>query len=164
MIVFGTRIDLEQRLTAQRLVEMFDDDGDGMLTGADLATMQTIMDEANDIVAGLLINKGFSAAQLELLRADKQIQRAWSGIAAQLAGERKPEWLNDRGQGPYDAFGARGRAELKALASGETRSLIETTAGGSGANLGLSGNVENRAFLFSPDPRNPNDRFGPGGF
>jgi hypothetical protein len=163
MIVFGTRIDLEQRLTAQRLVELFDDDGDGAVAGSDLASLQTIMDEANDIVAGLLLNKGFNAVQLELLKADKQIQRAWSGIAAQLAGERKPEWLNERGQGPYDAFGLRGRAELKALATGETRSLIETVTGGSGANLGISGGVQTRAFLFSPDPNDPNDR-GPGGF
>jgi hypothetical protein len=161
MVDFGTRLDLEQRMTAQRLVEMFDDDGDGVIAGTDLATLTTVIDEANDIVAGILLNKGYTAEQLETIRLDKQVTRAWSGIAAQLAGERKPEWCNDRGQGPYDAQGARGRAELKALAIGETRSIQEATAG---RNLGLVGEVSRANFQFAPDPNNPNDRNGPGGF
>ncbi len=161
MVIFGTRLDLEQRLTASRLVEMFDDDGDGLVEGGDLATLETIIAEANDIVAGILLNKGYSAEQLETIKLDKQVTRAWSGIAAQLSGERKPEWLNDRGQGPYDAFGARARAELKALAIGETRSIQEATAG---RNLSVSGEVARTVFQFAPDPNDPNDRFGPGGF
>jgi hypothetical protein len=161
MVAFGTRLELEQRFGAQRLVQLFDDDGDGVVAGTDLATLDTIMAEADDIVAGLLLNKGFTEEQLELLKTDKQIIRAWAGIAAQLAGERKPEWLSDEGLGPYDAFGQRGRAELKSLAAGTTRSIKESVAG---INTAISGDVQRGVFVFAPDPNDPNDRYGPGGF
>lgn len=161
MVDFGTRLDLEQRLTPQRVVQMFDDDGDGLIEGSDLATLETLIAEANDIVAGILLNKGFTAEQLETIKLDKQVTRAWCGIASQLAGERKHEWLNERGQGQYDAQGVRARAELKALAIGETRSIQEATAGG---NLSLVGEVARTTFQFAPDPNDPSDRYGPGGF
>jgi hypothetical protein len=160
-VVFGTRADLEQRITPQRLIQLFDDDNDGAVAGTDLDVLASVLSAANDVVFGALYNKGFGPEQIAELVADKQVLRAWTGIAAQLAGERKPEWLDSQGRGPYDAFGSRARAELKMIASGEQRSRVETTAG---ANLGLSGDVTDRVLQFAPDPRNPNDRYGPGGF
>jgi hypothetical protein len=151
---------LEDRITAQRVVQCFDDDGDGRLEGTDLDILALTLADADDIVTGLLLNKGFSLEHLERIKTDRQIVRAWSSIAAQLAGERRTEWLNERGQGIFDAFGARGRAELGALARGEIRSVHEPEVG---ANRALTGEVERRAFIFAPDPNDPNDR-GPGGF
>lgn len=151
---------LEERITAQRIIELFDDDGDGLVAGDDLATLETIMGDADDIVTGLLIKKGFNEQQLEILALDRQVIRAWSSIAAQLAGERKPEWIDESGRGPYDAFGIRGREELRALARGDVRSVQETLAG---ANAVLSGSVDQHVFEFAPDPTVPGDR-GKGSF
>ena len=160
MVAYGSRQALEQRITAQRVIELFDDDGDGLVADGDTDTLETIMGDADDIVTGLLIKKGFSEEQLEILAEDRQVVRAWAGIAAQLAGERKPEWLDDAGRGPYDAFGVRGREELKALARGEIRSVQETVAG---SNTSLSGSVDTHPFEFSPDPNVYGDR-GRGSF
>ena len=154
------RLALAQRITAARVVEMFDDDGDELVAGADLATLETVMGDADDIVTGLLIKKGFSADQLEILARDRQVVRAWSGIVAQLAGERKPEWLDESGKGVFEAFGVRGREELKALARGEIRSVQEDVTG---SNSALSGGVDRHAFEFAPDPDIPGDR-GRGSF
>lgn len=154
------RAAFEARITAQRIVELFDDDGDGLVEGTDLATLVTIMGDADDIVTGILFKKGFGEQQLEILALDRQVIRAWAGIAAQLAGERKPEWLDDSGHGPFDAFGVRGREELGRLARGEIRSIQETV---SGPNSALSGSVDDHVFEFAPDPSIPGDR-GRGSF
>jgi hypothetical protein len=162
-IEYGSRAALAARITEQRLVQMFDDDGDGVVAGSDLQILNDIMGAASDVTTGLLLNKGFNAAQLAIIKDDRQVIHAWAGIAAQLAGERKTEWLNDRGEGPYDALGARGRAELKALSTGIIRSVQEATAG---ANAMVSGSVDTGSpvFIFNRNPNDPNDRYGPGGF
>lgn len=161
----GTTIDerrlaLESRITAQALLELFDDDGDGLVEDGDLATLETIMGDADDIVTGLLIKKGWSEEGLELLALDRQVIRCWSGIAAQLAGERKPVWLDESGRGRFDAFGVRAREELGRLARGEVRSVQEKVAG---VNTSLSGSVGAHVFEFNPDPSIPGDR-GRGSF
>lgn len=151
---------VEDRVTASRLVELFDDDGDGLVEDADLATLETIMGDADDIVTGILIRKGWSAEGLEFVALDRQVVRSWAGIVAQLAGERKPEWLDESGRGPFDAFGIRAREELGRLARGETRSVKEDQAG---PNLSAGGDVGDYPFEFAPDPRIPGDR-GRGSF
>lgn len=154
------RAAIEERITAQRLVQMFDDDGDGLVAGGDLAKLDGTLADADDIVTGILLNKGFTLEQLEILKADRQVVRAWANIAAQLAGERKTEWLNERGEGPFQAFGERARAELKALARGDIRSVMEPEAG---TNASVTVVAPLPDFQFAPDPRIPGDR-GPGGF
>lgn len=154
------RTAMEERITAQRLVQMFDDDGDGVVAGPDLVTLEGTMADADDIVTGILLNKGFTLEQLEILKEDRQVTRAWANIATQLAGERKHEWLNERGEGLFEAFGVRARAELKALARGDIRSVMEPEAG---ANLSVTTVAPWPDFQFAPDPRYPGDR-GPGGF
>jgi hypothetical protein len=163
VIEYGSRAALAARITEQRLVQMFDDDGDGVVAGTDLVILNDIMGAASDVTTGLLLNKGYSATQLEIIKNDRQVIHAWAGIAAQLAGERRTEWLNDRGEGPYDALGARGRAELKALATGDVRSVQEETAGGHAMASGEN-SARDPVFIFNPNPNDPNDRYGPGGF
>lgn len=166
MVMYGgddttsRRAALESRITPSRLVQCFDDDGDGLVSGTDLATLESTLADADDVVTGILLNKGFNVEQLAAVRIDRQVVLAWSGIAAQLAGERRVEWLDSQGHGPFDAFGVRGRSELGKLARGELRSEKEADVG---VNLGITGDIEPRQFLFAPDPNNPNDR-GPGGF
>lgn len=161
MVAFGNRAALEDRITPQRVVQMFDDDGDGLVEDGDLAKLEGCMADADDIVTGILLNKGFTLEQLEILKDDRQVIRCWSDIAAQLAGERRHEWLNERGEGVYHAFGVRGRSELKALARGDIRSVKEPD--GAGINPAVQGRAPAFAFEFAPDPRIPGDR-GRGGF
>lgn len=151
---------LEDRLTASRVVDLFDDDGDGRLEDEDLAKLETTMADADDIVTGILVKKGFSLEQLEIVATDRQIVRAWTNIFAQLAGERKHEWLDAQGHGQYEAQGVRAREELRALARGDIRSVKEPEAGPTQA-VAAAGDA--RVLEVSPDPRYPWDR-GPGGF
>ena len=150
---------LEERMSASTVKQLFDDDNDGEIAGTDLATLEQVLADADDVVTGVLINKGYSAAQLEILKADRQIVRLWANIAAQLAGERKP-WLFEDGVGPYDVIGQRARQELGKLARGELRSHLEAEAG---TNTSLVGKVDVRENFFAPDPNDPYDQ-GPGGF
>lgn len=161
VVDFGSRADLEARIGAARVIQLFDDDGDGLVESGDLANLTLVMGDASAIVTSLLLGKGWSMDQLELLKTDRLVIRAWSGIAAQLSGERKPEWLNPQGEGPFEAIGVRARADLKALARGETRSEKEDVAG---VNPIVSSEGQRRPFIFAADPNDPNDRYGPGGF
>lgn len=151
---------IEARMPASRLVQYFDDDGDGAVEGDDLGKLEQTMGDADDVVTGILLNKGFNEERLGQLRTDRQIVRCWVNIFQQLAGERKPEWIDDDGLGPFDALGVRGRAELGKLARGEIRSVLEPTVG---ANTSLVGEVEQHTPFYAPDPRDPTGR-GPGGF
>jgi hypothetical protein len=166
MVMYGgddtttRRAALESRITAQKIVQLYDDDGDGIVAGSDLATLESTLADADDIVTGILLNKGFTLEQLAIIRTDRQVVLSWANIAAQLAGERRTEWLDAQGHGPFDAFGVRGRSELGKLARGDLRSPKEAEAG---INLGLEGQFDERPFLFAPNPHDPNDR-GPGGF
>jgi hypothetical protein len=157
------RAALEARITAQRLVQVFDDDGDGLVANGDLLTLESTLADADDVVTGILLNKGFSLEQLDILRVDRQVVLAWSGIAAQLAGERNTAFLDPQGRGPFDAFGVRGRSELGKLARGEIRSIKEVDDSGAGINQSIEGDIITRKWLFAPDPNDPNDP-GPGGF
>jgi hypothetical protein len=165
-IAFGDRSKLEDRFTPQRVVQLFDFDGDGLVAGTDETRLEAIINDANDVVTGILLGKGFTLAQLALLVTDSQIVRAWAGICAQLAGEAKTEWLDDEGKGPFDGLGQRSRAELKAMSRGEIRSRLELESGGAGINSTLRGekSTATPTFIFNRDPNNPNDRNGPGGF
>ena len=151
---------VEGRIGAGKLVQLFDEDGDGQIAGDDLVLLESFLSQAYDVVTGLLIRKGYNEVQLrDHLSGDRQVVNAWTGVFAQLAGERKPEWLTE-GKGQYDAFGSRARAELAALARGETRSHTEAQGG---SNAALVGEVGQHLFEFAPDPNIPGDR-GKGSF
>jgi hypothetical protein len=162
-VSWGTRTDLALRMGGEaRLVQFFDDDGDGVVADGDAQLVQAMTD-ADDVVTGILLDKGWSLAQLALLVGDRQVTRSWAGIAAQLAGERRPEFFDDKGLGPFDAIGQRGRMDLGKLAQGQVRSRREQETGGPGRNPLQEAAVTDRALIFNPDPRDPN-RYGPGGF
>jgi hypothetical protein len=155
------RAAVEALITPARVVQLFDDDQDGVVDGADLVKLEGMMADADDIVTGLLLKKGFTLETLEVLALDRQVVRAWASITAQLAAERRTEWLDEQGRGPYDVMGTRARAELGALARGDIRSVKEGD-GSMPANTSLSGDVARGDFIFS-DPCDPTGR-GPGGF
>ena len=159
MAQFVTRRDLEARLGADRVVELFDDDGDG---SADEELLAEVLDDANKELESVLFKKGFGLDQLNNLSRDRLLRRSATEIAAQLSGERRTEWLDDKGKGPYDALGERGRRRLEKLSHGELRASLEARYGG---NTTVRGAVAGPTpkFVFNPDPTDPRRR-GPGGF
>lgn len=161
-VAIGNRAALEAAITAQRVIQLFDDDGDGAVAGTDEATLNDFIARADAVVVGILLHKGFTVAQLTTLVTDKQILALWGSICAQIAGERKHEWLDANGHGPFHGIGQRARADLVNVATGLIRLEKETEAG---ANTTLSGDYAAPCpvFIFNADPRDPYRR-PPGGF
>lgn len=169
-MAFTTFDELAKRISRRRAVELFDDDGDGLVAGDDLVTAQDTAGAAHDEVVSIIFKKGFDLGQVAKLEADRSLRRYATDIFAQLAGERRAEFLNDQGKGPYDALGERARATLKMVAAGELRSRLEDdasagpdTAAGANPIVGGETSTGTPVFIVSRDPNIPGSR-GPGGF
>lgn len=164
MANFVNRSDLEKQITLRRVVELFDDDCDGVVEKADAEGLAEVMAEANDITIGALYGKGFTAQELNGLSRDRSIRRCAVQIAAQIAGSRRAEFMNPQtGEGPFDTMGKRGREYLAKLSAGEYRSRLEEQHG-SNYSIGGANTATDPPFIFSRDPSNRSDPYGPGGF
>lgn len=158
-----TTIDeLRAQLSPRKVIELFDDDGDGVIAGSDLTSADETVARVNDEVTSILFRKGFSKEQLDELVSDASLRRYATSILAQYAGERRTEFLTAGGTGPYDAIGERARGALVKLSRGELRSKKEDTAGANPI-VGGDTNLGDPVFIVSRDPRYPG-RPGPGGF
>jgi hypothetical protein len=154
--------ELIRKITRRRVVELFDDDGDGDIVGADAVGIAEAVAAADADVSSVILRKGFGQAQLVILSTDASLRRYATSILAQYAGERRTEFLNAEGKGPYDAIGERARGQLVKMSKGEIRSEKEDLAGDNpivGGDINLGAPV----FVVSRDPRFPG-RSGPGGF
>lgn len=162
MATWTTLEELERQLTPRKVIELFDDDGDGAIAGNDLVSADETIARVNDEVTSILFRKGFEKAQLDELAADASLRRYATSILAQYAGERRTEFLKADGTGPYDAIGNRARDALVKMSRGELRSKKEDQAG---MNPSLDGatNLGSPVFIVSRDPRYPGTP-GPGGF
>lgn len=164
MASFVNRSDAEKQMTVARLLQLFDDDLDGQIAGDDLEALNEVMAEANDYVTAQLYLHGFSADQLNGLSRDRGIRRAAVQIFCEFAGTRRTEFINPTtGQGPYHELGKRAREYLKSLSKGELRSRLEEQHGKNPSTAGVD-SIPDPPYIFSRDPNDPNDRFGPGGF
>lgn len=164
MANFVSQEDVEDRITVSRLVQFFDDDGDGALLGRDLQSLNECLAEANDFVTAALHKHGFSMEQLNGLSRDRALRRAAAQVFLEFMGTRRTEFINPQtGQGPFHEEGKRGREYLKGFAKGEGRSRLEEQHGRN-PSTGGTNSAPSPPFIFSRDPNNPNDRFGPGGF
>jgi hypothetical protein len=153
---------LQQKITARRVLDLFDDNGDGRIDGTDSAALDEAVASANDEVTSILFRKGFSREQLVELAEDASLRRYATAILAQIAGERRTEFLDAEQRGPYHQAGERARESLVKMSRGELRSKKEDTAG-ENPIVGGDTNLGDPVFIFSRDPRYPG-RGGPGGF
>jgi hypothetical protein len=161
MAEFTTLPELISLIGERRAIELFDDDNNSEISASEDAVVFA-MGSANAFVKSTIYRKGFSATQIDALTADLSLRRYATAIFAQYAGQRKPEFFDQLGKGPFDAMGVQARKDLASVATGELRSLLEETAG---ANPIVSGetNLGTPPFIVSRDPRCPGDP-GPGGF
>lgn len=155
--------DLIRRITRRRVVELFDDNGDGDITGSDAVGIDEAVASANDEVTSIMFRKGFDAAALNELSEDASLRRYATAILAQLAGERRLEFLDAEGRTQFFWLGERARAALTKMSHGELRSKKEATGAGENPVVGGDTNLGDPVFVFSRDPRYPG-RSGPGGF
>lgn len=161
MALFASREDLERRFGQQRVLDLFDDDRDGVVDGTDLTILNEVISEADDVVQGALVHKGWERSELVGLSRDRQLRRAACQIVMQLAGERRPEFTNDQGRPLYDEYGERARKFLSGFARGEQRSRLEAAHG---KNDSLVGRVSasTPVSIFGRDPSDPDDNYGDG--
>lgn len=154
--------ELVRKITRRRVLELFDDDGDGRLEGDDATGLDEAVAQANDDVSSILLRKGFSADQLNGLSEDAALRRHATSILAQYAGERRTEFLNAEHEGPFHGVGERARKALEKYSRGEARSPKEDQVGDNPI-VGGDTNLGSPVFFVSRDPRYPG-RQGPGGF
>lgn len=159
--VFTSLAELQNLISPSRAIDLFDDDNNNVITDTEPA-VKAALDAANSAVTSLIYKKGFELSQILVLSADEMLRRCATAIFAQYGGERKTEFLDQNGHGRYEAIGARARADLQAVASGELRSRLEQDAGPNPLVQSAT-NVPKPVFFFNPDPRYPG-RPTPGGF
>jgi hypothetical protein len=159
MASLTTREDLEDLIGARKVVEIFDDDGDGQIAGRDLQALNKVLAEANDHATSLVLLKGWTEDELNGLSRDHAIRLAATQLAAQFAGERRPGFFDSQGNGLFTAMGKRGRDYLKGAARGETRSRLEGEHGRNRSTRGRRSTAE-PSSVFARNPNDPNDQPG----
>ncbi len=123
--------------------------------------VEAMLDDANSDVISRLLNKGYSLEVLKALRPDPKLKRLAAGIFMGYAGERRTEWLNANGDGPYEGLRRRAREELAKHATGELRLSLEPKKG---SNTQVGGKLSKQPdpnFIFAPTRDRPQ---GAGGF
>lgn len=156
---FATKEGLEGVIGADRVRDLFDDDRDGALSDVELQSLQECLSEANDFVVAQLTGKGYSGEDMTELAKDRALRRCGNQIAADIAGDRRPEFRDDQGNSAYFSSGERARAYLKAFSRQEVRSRVEPAAGKpSTLRARISSPTPNS--VFGRDPSDPNDLNG----
>lgn len=110
MAALITAAQLEATITAARVVDLCDDDGDGV---ADPATVSEVIEQASDTVQEYAVEVGDALTVGTMTAA---MRRRVAIIAAHYAGSRRPEFRDANGAAPYLAEYKVAIAELEAWA------------------------------------------------
>lgn len=158
------KTDLENIVGPQRVLQLFDDDGDGTLGAGELTILNGILEQAENEADSRMMRAYTTSGITSLANSDLAFKRHVSWIAIEFAAERRGGFIGEGGAGPYDAQYKRAIQYFDALSKGRQRSKGEDAAG-VGANVG--GSVKptlptgTSRFVFAPDDENPT---GHGGF
>lgn len=161
-VAFTSLAELQGMISPARTLDLFDDDGDGIVSESD-AAVSLCLAAANDFVTSVLFQKGFAMAALAVLAQDASLRRHATALFAQYGGERRTEFLDKDGNGRYHTIGKRARDDLKEMSRGELRSRMEAEGAGPNPIVSTDTNVGAPIFIIARDPRYPG-RPGPGGF
>lgn len=153
---------LTRRFGPSRFIQLFDDDGDGV---ADPLAVTEVLEDANADLRSYLLRKGYTDADLDALVADPLLRRLAAAIAMGYAGERRTEWLNDKGEGRYHAVRERAYGRLQSLQKAETRVPTEGDAGVTNKRVRGKVSAADPPFVFASSANDKaNGSSGPGGF
>jgi hypothetical protein len=158
---YMTSADLDARIGAAKVDQLFDDDGD---SHRDALVVNTILVEAEDFAAARMLKGGWSQDGVEQFAAHDETYRsmvAW--VAIELATERRPEFVAEDGKGRYWAQYIRAKEHFDAISKSKLRSPAEGTVGANkqgGGSLSPMVNPPRPSFVWAPDRHNPNGRGG----
>lgn len=163
---FLTLADLTYKVGERKVIQLFDDDNDGDITGADeVLAYQTVMCEAESMFFSRLLRAYTDKDSCVTLAENDDVLRghvAW--VALELATERRSSFAGKGGIGQFQAQYERALQEFDLLSRGRSRSKGESVAGTSG-NVGgqLQPVIDEstRTFVFAPNKNFPG---GHGGF
>lgn len=170
MADFLTLQDLYDRVGARKVNGYFDDSHNGTLSDETAAVEAVLTAAEAEMYARLLRaypgDPSDPGGPMQLLVAnDAALKGHVIGVALQLAAERRPEFTDEDGLGPYKAQWNRGIDYFETLSKGLKRSKGEVQAG-QGANSG--GTIQPRPpagtaqqFVFARSRKSPG---GHGGF
>ncbi len=158
MAALVSQSDVERRCGASVLVQLLDDDRDGV---ADPANVSEMLDVGSRDAESIML-KAWSRDQIGQLAAEDVIVReAICDICIGWAGERKPGFLQADGLTPWAKKRERGERVLHEFASGKRRVGAEEVVG---VNQTIGARVTNDVpptFVFAATKADPR---GPGGF
>lgn len=153
---------LRNRFAADQWLQLFDDDQDGV---ADPEIVATVLADANADVKAALKGKGYTDADLDKLVADDLLRRIATATAMGYAGERRSEWLNERGEGRYHAQRARAEKRLEKLQKAQLRIPTEESVGVKNKQVGAGLDAADPPFVFAASAADrASGKPGPGGF
>lgn len=137
---FLTITDLIDRVGSRKITGYFDDNNNGTLTDESTAIDVVLSAAEAELYARLLRaypgDPTDPAGALQLLIAnDPALKMHCVGVALQYAAERRPEFTDAEGVGPYKAQWDRAMTYFDLLSKGQQRSRGEVQAG-QGANTG----------------------------
>ena len=156
--------DLKNLVGSERVVQLFDDDGDGTVDEAD-DNVQTALKAAESEAYSRLRRSWTFDSVVTLAGADPGFVMHCAWVALEFAAERRPAFCADDGKGAYWAQYERAIAFFEAISKGRQRSVGETEAGTPkqvGGNLRPTDAAKQAdSFVFAPSNANPR---GSGGF
>lgn len=162
------RSDLEKRVGAQTVVQLFDLDGDGLVpaASADEARMFEIMASAEAFAASYMLRGGWTTAQIETLADNDPFfleQVAW--VALEFGTEGRPQFTAADGKGRFWVQYERATKHFDHTSKSRLKSKGEQQAG---RNRQAGGHLQPRLadgrpkpLVFGGDKNNPS---GGGGF
>lgn len=157
--------DLSNQVGQNRIIQFFDDDGDGIVADGD-PNVDQILDQAEgQYYSRIFRANGDKATAILMANNDPAVKGHIIWIACELMGERKPEFTNAEGWGPWQMQYNRAITELDLLSKAATRSAAESVVGlgaNSGGTLQPATNIGTTTqFTFLPSKGDPS---GQGGF
>ncbi len=132
--------DLIDRVGSRKVTGYFDDNNNGTLSDESTAIDIVLSSAEAEMYARLLRaypgDPADPGGAMQLLVAnDPALKNHVVSVALQFAAERRPEFSDDEGQGPFKGIFQRAIDYFETLSKGLTRSKGETAAG-KGANTG----------------------------
>lgn len=156
--------DLKNLVGSERTIQLFDDDGDGLISESD-ANVQAVLKVAESEAYSRL-RRAWSVDAIKTLAAnDPGFTSHCAWVALEFASERRPAFCADDGKGCYWAQYERAIEFFESVSKGLQRSVGE---GSAGTNPQIGGNLrptetskQASSFVFATSERNPR---GSGGY